>query len=524
MTLYADPVADQAPKEPESTVYANPGTEGSVASFRSRYDHFIGGEYVAPAKGQYFENITPITGKPFCEIARGTAEDIDRAVEAGWKAFPSWGKTSPAERSNVLLRIADRMEANLELLAVAETWENGKPVRETLAADIPLAIDHFRYFAGALRAQEGGVSEIDHDTIAYHFHEPLGVVGQIIPWNFPILMAVWKLAPALAAGNCIVLKPAEQTPASIHVLMDLIHDLLPDGVLNIVNGFGIEAGAPLASHPRIRKIAFTGETTTGRLIMQYASENLIPVTLELGGKSPNVFFADVAAERDSFYDKALEGFSFFALNQGEVCTCPSRALVQKSIYDDFVGDGLERVGRIKQGNPLDVSTMIGAQASNDQLEKILSYMDIGKQEGAKLLIGGDRADLGGELSGGYYVNPTVFEGRNSMRIFQEEIFGPVLALTSFEDFDDGIAIANDTLYGLGAGVWSRNGAQLYRAGRAIEAGRVWSNTYHQYPAHAAFGGYKQSGIGRENHKMMLDHYQQTKNLLVSYAEGPMGFF
>ncbi|QHC57836.1 aldehyde dehydrogenase family protein [Rathayibacter sp. VKM Ac-2760] len=524
MTLYADPVAEQAPQEPESTVYANPGTEGSVASFRSRYDHYIGGEYVAPAKGQYFENITPITGKPFCEIARGTAEDIDRAVEAGWKAFASWGKTSPAERSNMLLKIADRMEANLELLAVAETWENGKPVRETLAADIPLAIDHFRYFAGAIRAQEGGVSEIDHDTIAYHFHEPLGVVGQIIPWNFPILMAVWKLAPALAAGNCVVLKPAEQTPASIHVLLDLIGDLIPAGVLNVVNGFGFEAGAPLASHPRIRKIAFTGETTTGRLIMQYASENLIPVTLELGGKSPNVFFADVAAERDSFYDKALEGFSFFALNQGEVCTCPSRALVQKSIYDDFVGDGLERVGRIKQGNPLDVSTMIGAQASNDQLEKILSYMDIGKQEGAKLLIGGDRADLGGELSGGYYVNPTVFEGRNSMRIFQEEIFGPVLALTSFEDFDDGISIANDTLYGLGAGVWSRNGAQLYRAGRAIEAGRVWSNTYHQYPAHAAFGGYKQSGIGRENHKVMLDHYQQTKNLLVSYAEGPMGFF
>ncbi|PPG51747.1 MULTISPECIES: aldehyde dehydrogenase family protein [unclassified Rathayibacter] len=524
MTLYADQVAEQAPQEPGSTVYANPGTEGSLASFRSRYDHYIGGEHVAPASGQYFENITPITGKPFCEIARGTAADVDRAVEAGWKAFASWGKTSPAERSNMLLKIADRMEANLELLAVAETWENGKPVRETLAADIPLAIDHFRYFAGAIRAQEGGVSEIDHDTIAYHFHEPLGVVGQIIPWNFPILMAVWKLAPALAAGNCVVLKPAEQTPASIHVLLDLIGDLIPAGVLNVVNGFGFEAGAPLASHPRIRKIAFTGETTTGRLIMQYASENLIPVTLELGGKSPNVFFADVAAERDSFYDKALEGFSFFALNQGEVCTCPSRALVQRSIYDDFVGDGLERVKRIKQGNPLDTATMIGAQASNDQLEKILSYMDIGKQEGAKLLIGGDRADLGGELSGGYYVNPTVFEGRNSMRIFQEEIFGPVLALTSFEDFDDAIGIANDTLYGLGAGVWSRNGAQLYRAGRAIEAGRVWSNTYHQYPAHAAFGGYKQSGIGRENHKVMLDHYQQTKNLLVSYAEGPMGFF
>jgi len=506
------------------TVYANPGTDGAVFTYKPRYDHFIGGEYVAPVKGQYFENPTPVTGQNFTEIARGTAEDIDRAVDAGWKAFDAWGKTSVAERAVILNKIADRMEENLELLAVAETWENGKPVRETLNADIPLAIDHFRYFAGAIRAQEGGISELNNDTVAYHFHEPLGVVGQIIPWNFPILMAVWKLAPALAAGNCIVLKPAEQTPASIHVWMDLVKDLLPAGVLNIVNGFGIEAGAPLASHPRIRKIAFTGETTTGRLIMQYASENLIPVTLELGGKSPNVFFADVADEKDSFYDSALEGFTFFALNQGEVCTCPSRALVDASIYDGFVGDALERVKLVKQGNPLDTDTMIGAQASNDQLEKILSYMDIGKQEGAKLLIGGERSDLGGELSGGYYVQPTVFEGTNSMRIFQEEIFGPVLALTKFNGYDEAIEIANDTLYGLGAGVWSRSGTQLYRAGRAIQAGRVWSNTYHQYPAHAAFGGYKQSGIGRENHRMMLDHYQQTKNLLVSYANKAQGFF
>jgi aldehyde dehydrogenase len=506
------------------TVYANPGSPDAVFSYKSRYDHFIGGEYVAPANGLYFDNPTPVTGQTFTEVARGTAADVDRAVDAAWKAFDSWGKTSVTERAIILNKIADRMEQNLELLAVAETWENGKPVRETLNADIPLAIDHFRYFAGAIRAQEGGISELDGDTVAYHYQEPLGVVGQIIPWNFPILMAVWKLAPALAAGNCIVLKPAEQTPASIHVWLDLIKDLLPAGVLNIVNGFGIEAGAPLAQHSRIRKIAFTGETTTGRLIMQYASQNLIPVTLELGGKSPNVFFEDVAAEKDSFYDKALEGFTFFALNQGEVCTCPSRALVQASIYDGFVADGLDRVRAVKQGNPLDTDTMIGAQASNDQLQKILSYIDIGKQEGAKLLIGGEQADLGGELSGGFYMQPTVFEGKNSMRIFQEEIFGPVLSLTSFTDYNEAIEIANDTLYGLGAGVWSRSGTQLYRAGRAIQAGRVWSNTYHQYPAHAAFGGYKQSGIGRENHRMMLDHYQQTKNLLVSYADGPMGFF
>ena len=409
-------------------------------------------------------------------------------------------------------------------LAVAETWDNGKPVRESIAADLPLAVDHFRYFAGAIRAQEGSIGEIDEDTVAYHFHEPLGVVGQIIPWNFPILMAVWKLAPALAAGNCVVLKPAEQTPWSILKLIELVGDLLPDGVLNIVNGFGVEAGKPLASSPRIAKIAFTGETTTGRLIMQYASQNLIPVTLELGGKSPNIFFEDVASQRDAFYDKALEGFTMFALNQGEVCTCPSRALIQDSIYDEFLGDALARVGAIRQGNPLDTDTMIGAQASNDQLEKILSYIDIGKQEGAKVLTGGARADLGGELSGGYYVQPTVFEGDNSMRIFQEEIFGPVVSVTRFADEADALKIANDTLYGLGAGVWSRDGNRAYRAGREIKAGRVWTNNYHAYPAHAAFGGYKQCGIGRENHKMMLDHYQQTKNLLVSYSPDALGFF
>ncbi|GAA1921771.1 aldehyde dehydrogenase family protein [Microbacterium aoyamense] len=512
-------------EEGVSSVYAAPGQRGSVADYRPRYGHYIGGEFVEPVKGQYFENISPVNGKPFTEVGRGTVEDIDRAVDVAWQAFQSWKKTTPAERSVILNKIADRIESNLEKIAVAETWENGKPVRETLAADIPLAIDHFRYFAGVLRAQEGTLSQLDENTVAYHFHEPLGVVGQIIPWNFPILMAVWKLAPALAAGNCVVLKPAEQTPASILFLFEIIGDLLPAGVVNIVNGFGIEAGAPLASHKKIRKIAFTGETTTGRLIMQYASQNLIPVTLELGGKSPNLFFEDVAFRTDdAYYDKALEGFTLFALNQGEVCTCPSRALIQRSIYDRFLGDGLDRVGKIIQGNPLDPNTMIGAQASNDQLEKILSYIDIGKQGGAKLLAGGERVDLGGDLSEGYYVAPTVFEGTNDMRIFQEEIFGPVVSVTSFDTFDDAISIANDSLYGLGAGVWSRSGDTAYKAGRAIEAGRVWTNTYHQYPAHAAFGGYKQSGIGRENHLKMLDHYQQTKNLLVSYAEGAMGFF
>jgi len=506
------------------SVFAAPGADGSAIEVKSRYQHYIGGEWVDPVKGGYFENISPVTGKPFTEIARGTEEDINAALDAAHAAAPAWGRTSPAERANILNKIADRMEANLEDLAVIETWDNGKAVRESLNADLPLAVDHFRYFAGAIRGQEGGISEIDETTYAYHFHEPLGVVGQIIPWNFPILMAVWKLAPALAAGNAVVLKPAEQTPWSILKLLELVGDLLPAGVVNVVNGFGVEAGKPLASSSRIAKIAFTGETTTGRLIMQYASQNIIPVTLELGGKSPNIFFEDVAAADDAFYDKALEGFTMFALNQGEVCTCPSRALVQQSMYADFVGDAIKRVEAIKQGNPLDTDTMMGAQASNDQLEKILSYLDIGKQEGAKVLTGGDRAYLDGDLAEGYYVQPTVFEGDNSMRIFQEEIFGPVVSLTSFNDEADALKIANDTLYGLGAGVWTRDGSRAFRAGREIQAGRVWTNCYHAYPAHAAFGGYKQSGIGRENHKMMLDHYQQTKNLLVSYSPDKLGFF
>ena len=497
--------------------------KGQIA-IRSKYDNYIGGEWVAPTKGQYFDNPSPVTGKTVCQVARGTAEDIELALDAAHKAKDAWGKTSPAERANILNKIADRMEEKLDLLAMVETIDNGKPIRETTNADIPLAIDHFRYFAGCVRAQEGGISEIDHDTIAYHFHEPLGVVGQIIPWNFPILMAVWKLAPALGAGNCVVLKPAEQTPMSIMVLMDVIGDLLPPGVLNVVNGFGVEAGKPLAQNKRIAKIAFTGETTTGRLIMQYATENLIPVTLELGGKSPNIFFADVMDADDDYFDKCLEGFAMFALNQGEVCTCPSRVLIQESIYEKFIARAIERVKAIKMGSPLDPATMIGAQASNDQLEKILSYIDIGKAEGAKILTGGERAQHDGEFSDGYYMEPTIIEGNNKMRVFQEEIFGPVVAVTTFKDEADALAIANDTLYGLGAGVWSRNGTTAYRMGRGIQAGRVWTNCYHLYPAHAAFGGYKQSGIGRENHKMMLDHYQQTKCLLVSYSAKALGFF
>ncbi|HET6951618.1 MAG TPA: aldehyde dehydrogenase [Acidimicrobiales bacterium] len=506
------------------TVFAQPGSEGSNVTVKGRYDNWIGGRWVAPVQGRYFENVTPVTGRVFCEVARSTAEDVELALDAAHGAAEAWGRTSVGERSGILLRIADRMEADLEDLAVAETWDNGKPVRETIAADLALAVDHFRYFAGAIRAQEGSIGEIDADTVAYHIHEPLGVVGQIIPWNFPILMAVWKLAPAIAAGNCVVLKPAEQTPWSILKLVELVGDLLPDGVLNVVNGFGLEAGKPLASSPRIAKIAFTGETSTGRLIMQYAAQNLIPVTLELGGKSPNIFFEDVASRRDAFYDKALEGFAMFALNQGEVCTCPSRALIQQSIYDDFLADALARVEAIVQGNPLDTATMIGAQASSEQLAKVLGYVDIGKQEGAKVLTGGARAELGGDLAGGFYVQPTVFEGDNAMRIFREEIFGPVVSVTRFADEADALKIANDTPYGLGAGVWSRDGNRAYRAGREIKAGRVWTNNYHAYPAHAAFGGYKQSGIGRETHKMMLEHYQQTKNLLVSYSPDALGFF
>ena len=493
-------------------------------AIRPHYDNWIGGRWVPPVRGQHFDNISPVNGRVICTVARSTTEDVELALDAAHAAREAWGRTSPMQRSNLLLKVADRMESRLSTLALVEAIDNGKPIRETTLADLPLAIDHFRYFAGCIRSQEGGISEIDHDTVAYHFHEPLGVVAQIIPWNFPLLMAVWKLAPALAAGNCVVIKPAEQTPMSIAVLMDMIADLLPPGVVNVVQGFGVEAGKPLAQSKRVAKVAFTGETTTGRLIMQYASENIIPVTLELGGKSPNIFFKDVMAEDDDFLDKAVEGFTMFALNQGEVCTCPSRALVHESIYDRFMERCVARVGQIKQGNPLDMSTMVGAQASNDQLEKILSYFDIGRQEGAKALIGGERAVMDGDLEGGFYVQPTILEGHNKMRVFQEEIFGPVVSVTRFKDDEEALAIANDTLYGLGAGVWSRDGNRAYRFGRAVQAGRVWTNCYHLYPAHAAFGGYKASGIGRENHRMMLDHYQQTKNMLVSYSPKAMGFF
>ncbi|HRL54058.1 MAG TPA: aldehyde dehydrogenase family protein [Acidovorax temperans] len=506
------------------TIYAAPGQAGAKVQYKPRYDNFIGGKFVPPAKGQYFDVVTPISGKVYTQAARSTAEDIERALDAAHAAADAWGRTDSATRGNILLQIADRIDQNRELLAYAETVDNGKAIRETLNADIPLSADHFRYFAGALRAQEGGISEIDATTVAYHYHEPLGVVGQIIPWNFPILMAAWKLAPALAAGNAVVLKPAESTPISILILAELIADIVPPGVLNIVNGFGREAGMPLATSKRIAKIAFTGSTSTGRVIAQAAANNLIPATLELGGKSPNVFFADVMDKDDAFLDKAIEGLVLFAFNQGEVCTAPSRALIQESIYDQFMERVLKRVAAIKHANPLDTDTMMGAQASKEQLTKILSYLDLGKQEGAEVLIGGAQASLGGELDGGYYVQPTLFKGHNKMRIFQEEIFGPVLAVTTFKDEAEALATANDTLYGLGAGVWSRNGNVAYRMGRAIKAGRVWTNCYHHYPAHAAFGGYKESGIGRENHKMMLNHYQQTKCLLVSYSENKLGFF
>ena len=506
------------------TTYAHPGTDGAKMSFKPRYGNWIDGGFQDPVDGNYFEVISPVTGEVFTEVARSTAKDVEKALDAAHAAAPAWGTTPPAERAKVLNKIADRMEEHLEEIAVAETWDNGKPIRECLAADIPLAIDHFRYFAAAARTQEGSLSQIEEDLVAYHFHEPLGVVGQIIPWNFPILMATWKLAPVLAAGNCIVLKPAEQTPASILHLVEIIGDLLPNGVLNIVNGFGEEAGAALSGSDRISKIAFTGETTTGSIIMKAAADNLVPVTLELGGKSPNIFFDDIMDADDAFREKAVEGFSMFALNQGEVCTCPSRALVHESIADEFVQLGIERVSKIRRGDPLDTETMVGAQASKEQLDKILKYIEIGKSEGAKLELGGGQAQLDGNLSGGYYVEPTIFSGVNDMRLFQEEIFGPVLGVTTFSSMDEAVKIANDTMFGLGAGVWSRSNNNIYKAGRAIQAGRVWCNAYHVYPAHTAFGGYKKSGIGRENHLMMLSHYQQTKNLLVSYATDPTGLF
>jgi aldehyde dehydrogenase len=506
------------------TTFEAPGRPGSPVECRSRYDNFIGGHWVAPIDGEYRENLTPATGRPICEVAHSGAQDIELALDAAHAAKDAWGEASTTERSKVLNAVADAIEENLEMLAVAESWENGKPVRETLAADVPLAADHFRYFADVIRGEEGRISEIDKDTVAYHFSEPLGVVGQIIPFNFPLLMAAWKIAPALAAGNCTVVKPASPTPWSILKFAEIIEDILPAGVLNIVNGPGAETGKALASNKRIAKIAFTGETVTGRLIMQYAAQNIIPSTTELGGKSPNIFFEDVMAADDEFLDKAVEGLVLYAFNKGEVCTCPSRALIQESIYDEFMARCLERIAAIKQGHPLEKSTQIGPQVSSAQLEKIESYVQIGRDEGAELLIGGKRNQLEGELAGGYYYEPTVFKGTNDMRIFQEEIFGPVLAVTTFKDEHEALQIANDTLYGLGAGVWSRDGSRAFRMGRAIKAGRVWTNCYHLYPAHAAFGGYKVSGVGRENHKMMLDHYSQTKCLLVSYDKNALGFF
>lgn len=491
--------------------------------FKDQYENFIGGEWVAPAKGDYFDNVSPVDGNSFTRIPRSTKEDVDKAVAAAWKAADHWNNTSATERSNLLLKIADVMEQNLETLARAETWDNGKSIRETRAADLPLAVDHFRYFAGVIRAEEGGVAELNSNTVSMNVWEPLGVVGQIIPWNFPLLMATWKIAPALAAGNCVVLKPAEQTPVGILILMEMIQDILPAGVLNVINGFGIEAGKPLAGHPDIRKIAFTGETTTGQLIMQYASKNIIPVTLELGGKSPNIFMKSVMDADDAFFDKCLEGATMFALNQGEVCTCPSRILVDESIYDQFVERFIERVKAIKMGHPLDPNTMMGAQASNDQYEKILKYIEIGKEEGCEVLAGGGAAYID-DLKGGYYIQPTVLKGNNKMRVFQEEIFGPVVCITTFKDEAEAIEIANDTLYGLGAGLWTRDMHEAYGIARKVEAGRVWVNCYHDYPAHAPFGGYKKSGIGRENHKMMLDHYRQTKNMLISYSKDKLGFF
>ena len=492
--------------------------------FKPHYDNFIGGKWVAPVKGEYFDNISPIDGKPFTRAARSTKEDIELALDAAHAAFPAWSKTAAATRSNLLLRIADVMEANLDYLARVETVDNGKPIRETSAADLPLCIDHFRYFAGVIRSDEGSVAELDDTTVSINLHEPLGVVGQIIPWNFPLLMASWKVAPALAAGCCVVLKPAEQTPTSIMALMELIQDILPPGVLNVVTGFGVEAGKPLASSSRVAKVAFTGETTTGRLILQYASENIIPVTMELGGKSPNIFFPSVMAEDDEYLDKAIEGAVLFAFNQGEVCTCPSRILVHESIYEPFMKRVIDRVRRIKMGHPLDPDTMMGAQASNDQYEKILNYLKIGKEEGAEALVGGDAFHQNSGLENGYYIQPTVLRGHNKMRVFQEEIFGPVTCVTTFKTTEEAIQIANDTFYGLGAGVWTRDAHELYAVPRAIQAGRVWVNCYHAYPAHAPFGGYKKSGFGRETHKMMLNHYRQTKNMLISYSKQKLGFF
>ena len=496
----------------------------SKPQFKEKYNNFINGKFVAPIGGQYFENTSPVDNSLIAKYPRSQKEDVELALDAANAAKEAWGNTSATERSTLLNKVADIIQDHLEEFALVETCDNGKPIRETLNADVPLAIDHWRYFAACIRSEEGSATELDENTLSMNIKEPLGVIGQIIPWNFPLLMLSWKLPPALVTGNCVVLKPAEQTPASATLLMEKIANVFPPGVVNVVHGFGPEAGKPLASSAKVDKVAFTGETTTGQLIMQYASKNLNPVTMELGGKSPNVFFNSVMDHDDAFLDKAVEGAVLFAFNKGEVCTCPSRLLVQEDIYDKFMERVIARTEAIIQDNPYDINTMAGAQASEDQYEKIQSYLKIGVEEGAKVLTGGAANTLDGNLANGFYIKPTILEGHNKMRVFQEEIFGPVLCVTKFKDEAEALEIANDTLYGLGAGVWTRDAHQLYQIPRAIKAGRVWVNCYHTYPAHAPFGGYKKSGFGRENHVMMLNYYRQNKNMLISYDKNKQGFF
>jgi len=505
-------------------IYKLPGNANPDTKFKSRFENYIGGEWIAPVQGLYFNNLSPVNGEILCEAPRSSQADIDLALDKCEDVMPTWSKSSVTERSNILLKIADRIEENIEELAVAETWENGKPIRESLNADLPLVIDQFRYFAGCVRAQESGMSEIDSNTLSYHLKEPVGIVGQIIPWNFPLLMAAWKLAPAIASGCCSILKPAEQTPCTVLILMSLIGDLLPPGVVNVVNGYGDEVGRALASSSRINKLAFTGSTEVGASILSCAAQSIIPCTVELGGKSPNIFMEDVMSQGESYINKAVEGVLMAFLNQGEVCTCPSRALIQSSIYDDLMDRVLDRANKIKQGNPLDTDTMVGAQVSSEQLDKVMGYMHVACNEGAKVLLGGQTATVPENLANGYYVQPTILEGKNSMQVFQEEIFGPTLAVTSFDSVEEALEIANDTVYGLGAGVWTRDMNQARFLAKGIEAGRIWVNCYHLYPAHTAFGGYKKSGVGRECHGMSLDNYQQTKSVVVSYDESPMGFF
>lgn len=489
------------------------------ANLDARYDLYINGQWVPASDGKVFTAYNPATGEKLAECAEATKEDVDAAVNAAWAAFPAWRDMGIAERAGILEKIADIIDENAELLATIESMDNGKPIRETMAIDVPYSSDHFRYFAGAIRVEEGKASVLDGNMMSLILREPIGVVGQIVPWNFPFLMAAWKLAPALAAGNCIVFKPSSTTSLSVLTLVKLIGHLLPPGVLNVVTGGGSRSGQYMLDHPGFRKLAFTGSTEVGLDVAKAAADKLIPATLELGGKSANIYFDDCK------WDMAIDGLQLGILfNQGQVCCAGSRVFVQEGIYDKFVEAAVKAFNNVNVGDPLDPNTQMGAQVDQGQLRKIMSYVNLAKEEGATIACGGEPY-TDGACANGSFMKPTlIVNATNDMRVAQEEIFGPVAVVIKFKTEEEVIAMANDSVYGLGGAVWTRDINRAIRVARGVETGRMWVNTYNQIPSGAPFGGYKQSGIGRETHKVILEHYTQQKNIMINLNETPSGFY